>query len=257
MCTISTPWGVFLPYGHHEGIGYYLYKCFSHPTGAPIFSWVLSGRYCYYPSQLIHSRTMCTISTPWGVFLPYGHHEGIGYYLYKCFSHPTGAPIFSWVLSGRYCYYPSHLIHSRTMCTISTPWGVFLPYGHHKGIGSYLYKCFSHPTGAPIFSWVLSGRYCYYPSHLIHSRTMCTISTPWGVFLPYGHHEGIGNYLYKCFSHPTGAPIPSWVLSGKCRLMIRPEYNYSSSRQCFNKIYVNKSYHKFRRNVLQSIKEQF
>ena len=48
---------------------------------------------------------------------------------------------------------------------------------------------------------------------------MYTISTPWGAFIPYDHSEDICNYWRKCFSHPTGSPFLSWVLSGKWRLM--------------------------------------
>ena len=46
----------------------------------------------------------------------------------------------------------------------------------------------------------------YYHRHRIHSHTMCTISTPWGVFPPHGHPKGIWQLL-------------SWLWSGKCRLM--------------------------------------
>ena len=57
-----------------------------------------------------------------------------------------------------------------------------------------------------------------YPGHEIHSRTVCTISTPWGGFIPYGHCEGIyGKYLStKALVNLCWSPFLSWVCNGKC-----------------------------------------
>ena len=131
----------------------------------------------------MHSCTVCTISTPWGVFLLNGHGEGTNND-HKGFRHPTGTPFLSWVMSGKCRLMPCQ----RTLGSNQDLW-----------ILNWVLKPLNHDTSFKIWIYIgINTKYClyvlysyhYYPSE-IHSCTVCTISTPCRVFLLYGHSEDI------------------------------------------------------------------